>query len=107
VRRLRPWAWWFLAVSGLSFVFGWLSYDVRGLGDFDLELPSPFDVLISVAALLLPLLWIGLFVAALVVLRRRALVLAASFPLAMFWLIVEMFPISSGCDLRGLFPCGV
>jgi hypothetical protein len=107
MRPSRPWLWTFSVLSALAFVTGWLSYEGRGLGSESINLPSPLDVLIPAAALVLPMFWVVLFTIAIAVLRRRALVLALSAPVAMFWLVADMFPVPTGCSGHGLFPCGV
>jgi hypothetical protein len=106
VRPSRPWFWTFAAISALAFVTGWLSYEGRGLGTESINLPSPLDILIPAAGLVLPLLWVVLFVVAIARLRKRALLLAISAPVAMFWLVADLLPVPSGCTSHGLFPCG-
>jgi len=107
VRPPRAWLATFAVLSALAFVTGWLSYEGRGLGSETIDLPSPLDILIPAAALVLPLLWLVLFAVAIARLRKRALVFAISAPFAMFWLVADLFPVPSGCTGNGLFPCGI
>ncbi len=106
-RRLRPWLWVFGAVSLAAFVSGWLSYEERGLGGTNLNPPPPFDAAIIMCSLLLPVSWIILFAAAILVLRWRVCFLAISAPVAFFWSVADALWSSSGCDGGGFFPCGV